>query len=249
MQTVRTMTAGRRAAAAIAVRAAIVAGCAVFCLRAAIPTSRSPALPTCRPTIACVIRSRCRKPNTRWNSSSVPIAANSTRRSVPRFFHSGSAGSAKRPAALSSSGRSAAATSMRRPTPCARSNRFSQRAACRRKTSWYAPIRRMGRPGRGTPQLSENRRTSRTLRRLARDIGPSLNRNYFENQPTGISAAPTNAISPPWSTIRPISCNRAANSSPRSAAYPVLEKYVAGQSPATQEPISTAAAKLSDVGK
>ena len=76
MQTIRTMIAGRRSVAAIAVRAAVAAGCALLRLRLQYRPAMSPAVPMFRTTIACVIRSRFRKPTTRSNSSSAPIAAN-----------------------------------------------------------------------------------------------------------------------------------------------------------------------------
>ncbi len=123
----------------------------------------------------------------------------------------------------------------RRPTPCARSSRSSPRAACRRKASSCAPIRRAGRISpRSASAIRRSAAQAGPCGLWPEDIGPSMNRDYFENQPPWNFGCATSAISPPWSTIPPIWCSRA----PRPPAYAtrrttVIEKYRQGQDPST----------------
>ena len=82
------------------------------------------------------------------------------------------------------------------------------------------------------------------------DIGPSLNRDYFENQPPWNYGCATQhnlaaEIDNPSDLVQPRD-ETPAYTMRRTA---VLQKYIAGQSAATQEGTNTNSAKISDVGK
>ena len=162
------------------------AGFALLALLLATPTSRSPPFPTFRPTTVCATRSRSPKPTIRWKCSSAPIAASSMRDAAR-----GSVGICADLEARGHRGscwsifRLAPATSTRRPRRCDQSARSSPQAACRRTVSPCAAIIR--RPG------AVWRRSASAIRKFdaqagpcglwPEDIGPSFNRDYFENQP------------------------------------------------------------------
>ncbi len=82
------------------------------------------------------------------------------------------------------------------------------------------------------------------------DLGPSADPRLCRKPAiTGISAAPTSAISPRWSTIRPISCSRAARPRPIPRRRTVaIDKYRKGESTATIYP-NPDKGKISDIGK
>ena len=219
------------------------------CSAAAIPTSKSPALPRCRPTIACGIRSRCRNPTARSNCSSAPTVASSIRRNAHKCCHSAWAGNAKRPAASSSRGRWAAATSTPPPTRCMRSSRSWPRAACRRRASWCRPIQR---PDRIWPRSASAIREftprpdpaacgRRTSVRASTATISKINRR-------GTMAAPLRRnlaaeVDNPSDLVQP----RAETPAYAARRTTVLEKYRAGQP--TGEASENQAAKISDVGK
>ena len=82
------------------------------------------------------------------------------------------------------------------------------------------------------------------------DIGPSLNRDYFENQPmwnNGCASQRNLAamVDEPADLVQPRAETR-ANSMRRTT---VMEKYRQGVDTATQESATSTAAKISDVGK
>jgi pilus assembly protein CpaD len=82
------------------------------------------------------------------------------------------------------------------------------------------------------------------------DIGPSLNRNYFENQPmwnNGCASQRNLAamVDDPADLVQP-RAETPANTMRRTT---VMEKYRQGVDTATQESATSTAAKISDVGK
>ncbi len=82
------------------------------------------------------------------------------------------------------------------------------------------------------------------------DIGPSFNRDYFENQPPwnfGCATQKTLAaeIANPSDLVQP----RAETAPYTMRRVTVLQKYTAGQNTSSQELSSASAAKISDVGK
>jgi pilus assembly protein CpaD len=83
-----------------------------------------------------------------------------------------------------------------------------------------------------------------------KDIGPSLNRDYFENQPPwnfGCASQHNLAaeVDNPADLVQP----RAETAAYAMRRTNVIEKYRTGTSPATQESSSAQSAKISDVGK
>ena len=188
--------------------------------------------PIRRPITACGIRSRCRKPTTSIElfigSNRGELNADATRAGSllrARLEARSDRRHRRRPA-----GRQPQRAAPP-PMPCARSYRSSPPAACRRKASRCAPIRRRRAGCHRAHQLSEDHRAGRPLRHLAGGYRAEHDaRAISRTGRTGISAAPTSAISPPWSTIRPISCSRAAK--PRAYTMrrtTVIEKYRVGQ--------------------
>ncbi len=82
------------------------------------------------------------------------------------------------------------------------------------------------------------------------DIGPSFNRDYFENQPPWNYGCATQRalaaeIANPSDLVQP----RGETPAYTMRRATVLQKYTNGESTATAEPSSTSAAKISDVGK
>jgi len=83
-----------------------------------------------------------------------------------------------------------------------------------------------------------------------KDIGPSLNRDYTENQPwwnLGCASQRNLAamVDNPADLVQP----RADTAAYTARRTTVLDKYRLGQSSATQDPANAQAAKISDVGK
>ncbi len=81
------------------------------------------------------------------------------------------------------------------------------------------------------------------------DLGPAPDIAYNDNRPTGISAAPRSAISPPWSITRPTWCSRAARRRPmrRAARLPWTSGARATIQSGTYTGYDTG--KISDLGK
>jgi pilus assembly protein CpaD len=82
------------------------------------------------------------------------------------------------------------------------------------------------------------------------DIGPSMNRDFFENQPPwnyGCAAQRNLAaeVDNPADLVQP----RAETPAYAARRTLVLEKYRAGQNPSTEDSANTQAAKITDVGK
>jgi len=82
------------------------------------------------------------------------------------------------------------------------------------------------------------------------DIGPSFNRNYFENQPPWNYGCATQRnlaaeVAEPSDLVQP----RAETPASTMRRTTVFQKYTAGQSPATEASSSANAAKISDLGK
>ena len=71
---------------------------------------------------------------------------------------------------------------------------------------------------------------------------------YSTTSPIGISAAPTSAISPRWSTIQRTSCSRAPKRRPIRRAHAAFDKYRKGTSTSTIYPEADKG-KISDIGK
>lgn len=82
------------------------------------------------------------------------------------------------------------------------------------------------------------------------DIGPSLNRDYFENQPPwNYGCATQNALAAEVANPSDLVQPRAETAASTMRRATVLQKYTAGQNTSTEELSSTSAAKISDVGK
>ncbi len=82
------------------------------------------------------------------------------------------------------------------------------------------------------------------------DIGPSFNRDYFENQPPwNYGCATQNALAAEVANPSDLVQPRAETPAYTMRRTTVLQKYTNGQSPSTEESGSTNAAKISDVGK
>ena len=80
--------------------------------------------------------------------------------------------------------------------------------------------------------------------------GRRMNRDYFENQPPWNFGCATSAISPPWSTIRPTWCSRAARPPPTRCGAPRCWRNIARASdPSTPGFDGASSAKISDIGK
>jgi pilus assembly protein CpaD len=82
------------------------------------------------------------------------------------------------------------------------------------------------------------------------DIGPSFNRDYFENQPPWNYGCATQRnlaaeIANPSDLVQP----RAETPAYTMRRTTVLQKYTSGQNPSTEDSSSANAAKISDVGK
>ena len=157
------------------------------------------------------------------------------RRSAPTCSPSRRPGSTKRPAASSSTCRSARPTDRaaaefdaRNPFDPGRLRRAAQRRRCARPTS-----RGPAALAEHQAQLPEADRRSRPLRAVAERSRPDRRRRPLSRTGrTGISAAPASAISPPWSTTRPTWCSRAAkrrSMPPRRSV--VIDKYRKGENP------------------
>ena len=188
MQTVRTMIGGRRGSAAPALRAALVAGRCAAGLRLQHRLSRSPASPKCRPTIGCAIRSRSREADRtladlhRLQSRRADAVA--TRRAAGLRAELAARSDRRRGRSIC---RSAAATSAPPPT---RLREIQSILVAERRAA--AGRRRAQLPGRGRARWRPIRITYPKIAAQAgpcgvwpEDIGPSFNRDYFENQPTG----------------------------------------------------------------
>ena len=83
-----------------------------------------------------------------------------------------------------------------------------------------------------------------------KDIGPSWNRDYFENQPPWNYGCATQRnlaaeVADPADLVQP----RAETAAYTMRRTNVFQKYTAGESPATSDSSSTQSAKISDVGK
>jgi pilus assembly protein CpaD len=83
-----------------------------------------------------------------------------------------------------------------------------------------------------------------------KDIGPSMNRDYFENQPPWNYGCATqrnlaSEIDNPADLVQP----RAETSAYAARRTTVLEKYRTGENSATSDSQNTQAAKITDVGK
>ncbi len=83
-----------------------------------------------------------------------------------------------------------------------------------------------------------------------KDIGPSFNRDYFENQPPWNYGCATQRalaaeVANPSDLVQP----RAETPAYTMRRSTVFQKYTAGQSPSTEEGANTNSAKISDVGK
>jgi pilus assembly protein CpaD len=83
-----------------------------------------------------------------------------------------------------------------------------------------------------------------------KDIGPSMNRDFFENQPPWNYGCATQRnlaaeIDNPADLVQP----RAETSAYAARRTMVLEKYRTGQDPSTSESQNAQAAKITDVGK
>ncbi len=252
MQTVQRDVAGRRSVAGLVVRAAAAAVCASWSA-AAIPTSRSPpALPKSRPIIACGIRSRFRNPAARSNCSSAPIAANSIRRSARKCLSFGlgwkraATGGMVVERPVGSSNEGAVAEAMREIVSIlAASGMPPQSIAVQTYDASTGP-------SPAPVRISYPKITAQAgpCGMWPEDIGPSFNRDYFENQPPWNYGCATQRnlaaeIANPADLVQPRSETPAYNM--RRAT--VLQKYTNGESTATAEPSSTSAAKISDVGK
>jgi pilus assembly protein CpaD len=83
-----------------------------------------------------------------------------------------------------------------------------------------------------------------------KDIGPSFNRDYFENQPPwNFGCATQNALAVEVANPSDLVQPRAETPPYTMRRATVLQKYTNGQNPSTQESSSANAAKISDVGK
>ena len=98
-------------------------------------------------------------------------------------------------------------------------------------------------------QLSEDRRPSRPVRPLADKISARVTTATISKiSRCGTMAARHSATLPPWSIILPTSCNRAARRRLTTMRRTtVMEKYRAGSSPATTYP--TLEGKISDIAR
>ena len=83
-----------------------------------------------------------------------------------------------------------------------------------------------------------------------KDIGPSFNRDYFENQPPwNYGCATQNALAVEVANPSDLVQPRAETAPYTQRRVTVLQKYTNGQNPSTAESSSANAAKISDVGK
>jgi pilus assembly protein CpaD len=82
------------------------------------------------------------------------------------------------------------------------------------------------------------------------DIGPSFNRDYFENQPPWNFGCATQhnlaaEVADPSDLVQP----RAETAAYTMRRTTVMQKYTAGQNPSTEDSSSANSAKISDIGK
>ena len=185
MQTVRTMIADRRGSVAAVVARRDRRRCRPSGLRLQDrPAGRHGRARRAVPIIACAIRSRSRRPNARCKSSSAPIAASSLWRNAPKLL------------AFAQTWKHEATGGVLIDLPAGTINEGAAAAALREIQSILAAT---GVPPKAMMVRSypANARTLATIRitypkitaqagpcgMWPEDIGPSFNRDYFENQP------------------------------------------------------------------
>ena len=106
--------------------------------------------------------------------------------------------------------------------------------------------------GQHQDQLRQADGGGRPLRHVAARPRPVGRRHDLSARTgrTGISAAPRSAISPPWSTIRPTWCSRAAKRRPTPPRRSVaIDKYRKGENPSGAYAHGYDNGKISDLGK
>ena len=250
MQTVRTTIVGRRPAMAIAVRAAIVAGCALF-----VCGCNTDQQVTGAPEVSADYR--LRHPITMQEADhtlelfigSNRGELNPTQRAQVLSFGL----SWKREATggivverpIGSSNEIASADSMREIASILTASGLPPQSIAMRTYSAAGP-------NLATVRISYPRISAQAgpCGLWPQDIGPSMNRNYFENQPdwnfgcatqrnlAAMVASPSDLVQPRGET--------AAYAMRRTT---VIEKYREGQNPETTDSSSSSSAKISDLGK
>ena len=252
MQTVTAMIAGRRSVAGLALRAAAAAACAIM-----VCGCNTDQQVTGVPEVP--VDYRLRHPITLHE-------ANRTLRAVPRFQPRRAQPDTARAGAGVRLGLEARRD---RGHGGRASGRQQQRARRRRRDA-----RDRFDPGRERPAAAKHRRAAPIQHRPGRspaplrisypriraqagpcglwpeDIGPSFNRNYFENQPPwNYGCATQNALAAEIANPADLVQPRAETPAYTMRRATVLQKYTSGQNPSTEESGSTNAAKISDVGK
>jgi pilus assembly protein CpaD len=250
MQTVRTTIVGRRSAAAIAVRAAVAAGCALFVCGC--NTDRQI---TGAPEVSADYR--LRHPITMQEADhtlelfigSNRGELNPTQRAQVLSFglswkHEATGGVVvERP--IGSSNEMAAADAMREIVSILGASGLPPQSIVMRTYPAAGP-------NLATVRISYPRISAQAgpCGLWPQDIGPSFNRDYFENQP------PWNFGCASQRNLAAMVDNPADLVQPRgeTAAYTmrrttVFEKYREGENPETTDSTNGAAAKISDVGK
>ena len=224
MQTVQTTIAGRRAVAGLAVRAAVVGGVRDRSSAAAIPTSRStgaPEVPTDyrlrhpitiagnRPHARTLHRLQSRRAQRRRNARkccrSLRLEARSDRR------RRGRAAGRQQQRARRGRGHARDRLDPGRERRAAAKHRRAQTY----HAAWAEPGDQSASAIRGSPPQAG------PCGLWPEDIGPSFNRDYFENQPPWNYGCATQRNSRRrWSPIPPISCSRAPRRRPTRCAAP-----------------------------
>ena len=249
MQTVRTMIAGRRAVAGIVVRAAAAAGCALFvggCNTDQVATSSD--IPT---------DYRLRHPITLQESNHTVelfIGSNRgeltpTQRAQVLSFglgwkHEATGGIVvERP--VGSSNEHASADAMREIMSILAASGMPPQSVAVRTYAATGP--NLATIRIGYPKISAQTGPCGTW---PEDIGPTLNRNYTENQPWWNYGCATQRnlaamVDNPADLVQP----RSETPAYAMRRTTVIEKYRLGQSPATQDSSNAQSAKISDVGK
>ena len=185
MQTVKAMIAGRSSVASLAARAAAVAACALMVCGCNTDQQSRRHLRKLRPIIACGIRSRCTKPIARLSSSSASNRGelNPTQRAQVLAFGLGWKRAAtggvivERP--LGSSNERSAADAMREIVSILAASGLPQQSIA------VHNLRSGDRAGPATVRISypQIHAQAGPCGLWPEDIGPSFNRDYFENQP------------------------------------------------------------------
>jgi len=249
MQTVRTMIAGRRSVAGIVVRAAAAAGCALFiggCTTDQVATSSD--VPT---------DYRLRHPITLQESNhTVELfigsnrgELNPTQRAQVLSFgvswkHEATGGVVvERP--VGSSNERASADAMREILSILAASGMPPQSVAVRTYAATGPSLATIRIG--YPKIAAQTGPCGTW---PEDIGPTLNRNYTENQPWWNYGCATQRnlaamVDNPADLVQP----RSETPAYAMRRTTVIEKYRLGQSPATQDSSNAQSAKISDVGK